>query len=1040
MDADEAGSTGRVGTGSGRKAAKFIGLLVGLGILAALVYAALAGPAEDAGADAVQTAVVRRRDLTVRVTEGGTLRAMQSLKLRNEAPAPTDPGSGHKRAISQIVEEGTVITPQDVEDGMVLARLESADLEDRERQAQIWVYGAEGEYARARGNRNIQEKQNETDVAEAELDIRVARLELERYLGEEVAARLVADELDFADMPDTATLGGVAQGGLRARAARVELATGRLAQAEQDFRRSKRLRRDGWITEKELTADELAFNRRRRELEAAREELRLFKRYTLLKEAKRAHSDYVEKKRALARITARARSRLAQAEAALKSAGASYKLQQRRLQELRDGIEKCTIRAPRPGRVIYASTTDPWRRDREAIREGQKLWPTQSIILIPDLSTLAARVRIHENDIQKMNVGQPATVHVEAMPDEDLTGEVAGISTVASGAQMFIGSEVRIYEVDVALDRVPEGLTPGMSATAEIVIAELNDVLCIPKAALNGHDGRWTCTVEGPEGPELRRVDIGRATENHLEITRGLSEGDVVFLGPAPELAEQPPAEGPPARIPMCTVERGDFAVSVTERGAVYSMEPLEMKSKVEGWNTLSKVVDEGTMVTQKDVEEGMVLAQLDSARYREREAERRIDFYEAEADQAQAAAGLEIQRKQNESDVAGAELREELARMELERYLGADLAARALEEGVGFSDLADDPALGGVARQELSNYGSQVELAREELLRVEERLSWTRKLWERKSASRNELTGDQLSVSKRRSDLESAGENLRLFKRYTLPKEAERRYSDCMELERDLARVKTLATSRLTQAEARLSSREAVLELSRERLEKVRDTIEKCTIRAPKPGRVVYGSRSDPIWYRMGDSALRPGASVEENRTILRIPDPSTLAALVNVPEAKIQKVEVGQPAVVTLEAVPGRTFPGRVTRISPVASSSQAWINPDAKVYETEVALEETPGRFIPGMSAMVEIVTARAEDVLYLPAQAVTTAKGYSICWVEGANGPGPRAVQIGYRSDVFVQVEDGLKAGERVYLAPPPERADRFLANLRPAPSH
>jgi len=1033
VDSSEQESAQHGSQGPNRNLLKIAAGLIGLAVAAGLGYGVLAAVHRGRDVSSLQTATVRRGDLMVTVTAGGALQAMQSLQVRNEAEAPW-PSSDYKRAITAIVEEGTVITEQDVEDGMVLVRFESSDLEEREAEGQVWFYMAEAGYARARENDAIQRGQNESDIAMAKLYVKFARMELDRYLGAELAAELVKEKSDFADLAEHSGLGGTAGQELAQDIAQVELATAELSRAEERLRWTRQLHDGKWISPTELTADELSVNRRRRELEAAKEELRLFKRYSLPKEAKQRYSDYEESLRHLARTEARARGRLAQTEANLKSSKASFELRQRELGGVRDSIEKCTIRAPKPGRVVYASTADPWRRTNDPVQEGQRLWPRQSIILIPDLSTLAARVTIHETDIEKVKLGQPALICVESMPDRQFAGTVARIGSVASLAQADVDPEIRVYEVDVALGQVCEGLTPGMSATAEILVAHLHDVLYLPIEALIAHDGRWACFVDGPKGSELRYIDIGQATENLVEVRQGLSEGEAVYLSLRMELPDEQAAHSVNEPIPTVAVARGDFTVSVTERGAVYSMEPLDVKSEVESWNALLEVVDEGTVITEKDVEEGMIVARLDSSPLEKQENGRQIALYGAEAAHVQAQENYGIQQRQNESDIAVAELNAEFAQMELEHYLGADLASQALKEEVDLADLADEPRLGGMARQEVRRYSSQVELATEELLRAQERLGWTEELYQKGYASRSELRADELAVATRTSELEAAKGELRLFARYALPRRVVQRHSDCVELARELERVEARASSRLAQAEAQLKSAEASLGLEREGIEKLRDKIEKCTMTAPRPGQVVYGSRSDPIWYRTGDMALRPGANIEENRTIVRIPDPSSLAALVNIPEENIQKVEVGQPVLITLEAVPDRTFAGRVAKVSPVASSAQAWINPEAKVYETEVALEEMPEHFIPGMSATVEIISAQLKDVLYVPAQAVAPYNGNSICWVQGADGPQPRVVQVGDRSDVFVEIESGLNAGERVYLAPPAQMAEESLPQI------
>ena len=1035
MDSSKDIPAGRAAQRPTRRATKVVAGLFSLVALGAIGGALLGAFGSGRAFTSSQTVAVRRGDLAVSVTAGGALQALEALKLLNDAQAPWFPGTDYKRTIVFIVDEGTVITEQDVKDGMVLVRMDSSDLEDRETQTEIWLQSSKAWYAQAKAWCEIQESQNDRDISDAELKVKFARMELDRYLGAGVGAEVVKQKGGFADLADDARLAGVAQQDLRAYAAAVELASPKLSQAEDKLGWANRLHERGYITSTELTADQYSANRCRRELEAAQEELRLFKRYTLPEEAKRRYSDHVESMRNLARVELQARSRLTQAEASLKSSEANCALQQKELDKIRDSIEKCTTRAPKPGRVVYGSTTDPWRQMTEPIQEGQRLWPRQCVISIPDLSALAARVDIQEPDIEKIRLGQPALVSVEAMPGKQFAGTVVRINSVASLPEPETNPDLRFYEVDVAIDGLHEGLGPGMTATAKITVAQRKDVLYLPIGALAVRDGQWLCSIAGSKGPESRRIDLGQITESFVEVKQGLSEGEVVYRRP-PEVRPDASARGSGAKsIPAVPVARGDFTVSVAERGAVYSMNPLKIKSEAEGWNVLSEVVDEGTVVTDKDVQDGLVLARFDSSNFEAEESRRQTTLHEAEAAQVQAQGDLEIQKGQNESDIALAELNAEFARMEMQHYLGEDLAAEAAKEGSDPGSFPADARLGGVARQELRNYESQAELATEDLLRAKDRLNWTRNLYQNGQVSRNELMADELSADKLEAQLAAADESQDAFKRYALPVQVWKRCSDCAKMARDLERVKARAASQLTQAEAKHRSCEAVCQVQKGRLDDVRDQIRKCTMRATGPGQVIYGSRDDPIWYRLGDSAIRPGASVEQNRTIIRIPDPSTLAAIVNVSETDIQDIRVGQRALIALEAVPGRRFRGRVAMASPIGKSADESLDPDAKVYETDVALEEAPEHFIPGMSATVEIIVAELHDVLYVPRQAVNKYRGLSFCWVKGPGGLQARRVEVGYVSVRYAEISRGLKAGEEVLLAEPQQSEKDELDALK-----
>jgi len=541
--------------------------------------------------------------------------------------------------------------------------------------------------------------------------------------------------------------------------------------------------------------------------------------------------------------------------------------------------------------------------------------------------------------------------------------------------------------------------------------------------------------------------------------------------------------------VPTIIAKKGPLTVSVTEGGTLYALEKVEIKSEVEGNNQILEIVPEGTIITDADVNledptKGKVLVRLDTAGMEEKKATRDISYYSAEASQTQAEKSYEIQLKQNESDEAQARLEVKFAHMELQKYLGAELAAQVVEQkGVDFDSLrryasievqrilesegpagrTESPAapvsagrpgagpataravlgelfveieqgqespLGGTAAQTLRDLSSQVQLAKQRLEQAEDTLQWTEKLVEGKYVNRTELTRDTLDRDAKAVQVAAAEEDLRLFVQYTLPKDAEQRYSDCEEAERKLDRVLAQNASELAQAEANLRSRRATFELEKSRREKLDEMLAKSTIYATKPGLVVYATTSSGRWS--SGEPIQEGTTIRQNQTILTIPNLSTLAARVNVHETDIEKMKIGQPARIKVEALPGSSFPGHVARISPMASSENRWLNPDVIVYETDVALDEIPEGLSPGMSATAEIIIAELQDVLYVPLSAVTTYRGQRVCWVKPPSGePELRQVETGYFTDKFVEIRNGLRAGEVVYLAPPKEMEEESL---------
>jgi hypothetical protein len=114
---------------------------------------------------------------------------------------------------------------------------------------------------------------------------------------------------------------------------------------------------------------------------------------------------------------------------------------------------------------------------------------------------------------------------------------------MASSEHRWLNPDVMVYETDVALGERSEGVTPGMSATAEIVIAQLEDAIYIPVQAVTTHRGQRICWVVTPDGPEIRRIECGHFTEKFVEIKSGLREGEEVYLAPPEELEEGPAEE-----------------------------------------------------------------------------------------------------------------------------------------------------------------------------------------------------------------------------------------------------------------------------------------------------------------------------------------------------------------------------------------------------------------------------------------------------------------------------------------------------------------
>jgi RND family efflux transporter MFP subunit len=483
------------------------------------------------------------------------------------------------------------------------------------------------------------------------------------------------------------------------------------------------------------------------------------------------------------------------------------------------------------------------------------------------------------------------------------------------------------------------------------------------------------------------------------------------------------------------TVKRGDLTISVTESGDVKPLNSIDITSEVEGETTLISIVDEGTLITPEDVNSGKVLAELDSSKIKEDLTKQKIDFLTARADHTDANEALEIQKKQNYSDIQTGQMDVRFALMDLQKYLGDAVAEKLIAyaakptnptgghaEIVSFiEDVNSDPNLRCEAVQMLRELDDHIKLADMKLKRAIDKLEGTRKLHAKNYVAEIELKADELEKESLEIQKKQAETAKDLFIKYEFPKEAETRLSAYFEAKRELERREASARSMLAQKVAQLESKKATFSLESERLDKWRRQLKACTIRAPAPGQVVYASSMMDRFRRRG-RMIEVGAEIDERQKIICIPDLSQMKAEIKIHETWIDKVQPEQQAKITIAAFPDQTFVGKVLKKAPLADPED-FFNPDLKVYTTDVNIDGTNESLKTGMTAKVEIIIDVLYDVLSVPIQSVINQEGKKICFVVTGKGHKPREVETGGFNDNFVEIKSGLAEGEKVLLNPP-----------------
>ena len=214
---------------------------------------------------------------------------------------------------------------------------------------------------------------------------------------------------------------------------------------------------------------------------------------------------------------------------------------------------------------------------------------------------------------------------------------------------------------------------------------------------------------------------------------------------------------------------------------------------------------------------------------------------------------------------------------------------------------------------------------------------------------------------------------------------------------------------TRAAREQARFNLEEATAVLRHQK-----DVLRKTTYVAPIDGIVSY------IAVRVGENVV-PGIQNAEGSFLMTISDMSIVTAEVKVDETDITNVRDGDQADVTIDAIPGRAFKGRVSQVGELAilrSSGQAATTQttantqEARDFKVVVVVDNPPNAVRPGLSATAKIQTAEKKAVLTVPIQALAMRTQADIDEAQKANGGGvtlaaPKPASSGQRQKVDVQ---------------------------------
>ncbi|HMP89182.1 MAG TPA: efflux RND transporter periplasmic adaptor subunit [Kiritimatiellia bacterium] len=435
-------------------------------------------------------------------------------------------------------------------------------------------------------------------------------------------------------------------------------------------------------------------------------------------------------------------------------------------------------------------------------------------------------------------------------------------------------------------------------------------------------------------------------------------------------------------------VDQGPLVVTVRAAGEILSRDANRIIPRIKRGAVVAFMVPEGSRVSKGDV-----IAQFATEEMDRRISEAEATLSDRELRVVSARTDLEIQLLDNANGFKLANQAVSDAEMEWKKFL----------EG-------DEP-------KDLRNAELRIATTISKFDRSVKKYAEAKELLKEGFITEDQVEEERIAMETAEVDAESARLEMAILKEYDLPLRRNKIDSTLNKARTELEKTTKLNEVHLQNREQALDNAirmrdRALLEL--DNLVKEREDFD---VRAPIDGVVNYGDPANP--WRRGD--IQAGMNWNQGEVLMTIPNMSDMQAIINVPEADVDKISPGQSAMIYVEAMGRRTFSGEVHRVAEVANPG-GWMSTDVKEFRVEITIPNGVG-LRPGFTCDVEITVDRIESALLLPIQAVFRDGEQWVVFKGSASRAEKVPVAIGRTSVTQVQILDGLKKGDRVLLNPP-----------------
>jgi HlyD family secretion protein len=481
---------------SGAAASTMIVVISAVVVLAGGAFFLRDRGAEDGAEPSADMFVVRRGGFDITVPASGELAAQKQTEVASRLEA--------RATITEIVAEGTM-----VKKGDVLLRLNDEEILEQVKDARDSVNTAETASITAVSDLAIQRQSNASELAEADLAIRLAELAFKAWEeGTDVSTR-------------------------RTLALDVETSQKDYDRLVARFESSRDLLAKDFISQDEYQRDEIAMIQARSALEQAKLAVTVYENYTCEKDRAKFESDLHQARDERGRIEQRHANEIKSLETDVESKAYQLTSRKERLAKYERQLELCVITAPQDGLVVYASSLSSgrWgRNEGQPPQIGDELRRNETVMILPDTSQMVAEVKVNEALSGRIKPGQTAVVYSDALRDTAMTGVVQSVGVLAESGG-WRDPNRRDYTVRIRLEDAADlGLKPSMRCRSSIYVGRVDDAAFIPIQAVFRKGPIAMAYVPDGSGFAERAIDLGRSSELYIEVTDGLEVGETVLL------------------------------------------------------------------------------------------------------------------------------------------------------------------------------------------------------------------------------------------------------------------------------------------------------------------------------------------------------------------------------------------------------------------------------------------------------------------------------------------------------------------------------